>query len=187
LAVPVKWSDGYFFLESLDPPGVPATGIVRDVLEATARAELDELADATVPADDYDARLRAYREIVARQGQSTFRAALMNAYNGRCVVTGCDAPETLEAAHIRPYRGLESNTVNNGLLLRSDIHTLFDLRLLAIDPITRKAVLSRQLTGTQYESMSGYRIADPMAKWQRPGQDALERNWLEFVESEKVD
>jgi hypothetical protein len=43
LAVPVKWSDGYFFLESLDPPGAPVTDIVSDVLEATARVELDAM------------------------------------------------------------------------------------------------------------------------------------------------
>ena len=167
LAVPVKWSDGYFFLESLDPQASPVTDIVSDVLEATARAELDEVTAATVPADDYDARLRIYRQIVARRGQSGFRAALMDAYRGRCAVTGCDVPEALEAAHLRPYRGPESNTVPNGLLLRSDVHTLFDLRLLALDPTTRQLVVSKRLAGTQYESMSGHRVADPAADWQR--------------------
>ena len=186
LAAPVKWSDGYFFLESLDPPATPVTDIVGDVLEATARAEQDESAAAAVPADDYDARLRTYRQIVARRGQPSFRAALIDAYRGRCAITGCDVPAALEAAHLRPYRGPESNTVPNGLLLRSDVHTLFDLRLLALDPTTRQLVVSKRLTGTQYESMSGHRVADPAADWQRPSQDAIERHWHDFGESEQV-
>ena len=71
LALPVRWSDGYFFFESLDPPAAPVTDPVSDVLEATARAELEQ---ETPPGgegldDDYDARLRVFRQIVARRGQ----------------------------------------------------------------------------------------------------------------------
>jgi putative restriction endonuclease len=185
LAEPVDWSDGYFFLESLDPRGTPATDIISDILEATARADLDhEASEAAIPADDYDARLRIYRHIVARQGQSVFRAALMQAYQGRCAVTGCDAAMALEAAHLRPYRGPESNMVTNGLLLRSDIHTLLDLRLLALDPATRKIAVSKLLAGTQYEPLSGHRTAHPAEPWQHPSQDALDRNWRDFAQAE---
>jgi hypothetical protein len=136
LAVPLRWSDGFFFLESLNPRAIPVIDAVSDVLEATARAEEDgEEADGSKgPEDDYDARLRVVRQIVARQGQFAFRSALLEAYQGRCAVTGCDATAALEAAHLRPYRGPDSNTVTNGLLLRADIHTLLDLRLLAPDP-----------------------------------------------------
>ena len=116
--MPVRWADGHFFLQSLDPPGDPGTDIIADTLEAAARAGLDEAAATDIPADDYDARLRVVRQIVARQGQSAFRAALLEAYHGRCAITGCDAAAVLEAAHLRPYRGPESNTVPNGLLLR---------------------------------------------------------------------
>src|SRR5271155_3471993 len=42
----------------------------------------------------------------------------------------------LEAAHISPYRGLQSNHPQNGLLLRADLHSLFDLGMLAVDPLT---------------------------------------------------
>ncbi len=187
LAVPVRWSEGYFFLESLDPPGTPATDIINDILEATARTDLDrEASEAAIPSDDYDARLRTYRQIVARQGQSAFRVAIMQAYQGRCAVTGCDAAPTLEAAHLRPYRGPESNTVTNGLLLRSDIHTLLDLRLLAFDPATRKVAVSKLLAGTQYEALSGHRVAHPAEPGQHPSQDALNRNWRDFAQAEDV-
>ena len=50
----------------------------------------------------------------------------MDAYGGRCAITGYDVEEALQAAHIVPYLGPQSNTVNNGLLLRADVHNLFD-------------------------------------------------------------
>lgn len=82
--------------------------------------------------------------------------------------------------------GQDSNTVNNGLLLRTDIHTLLDLRLLAFDPDTRQVLLSRLLAGTQYEVLSGTRLAEPSAEWQRPSQEALLRLWHDFREAETL-
>ena len=73
------------------------------------------------------------------------------AATGKCAITGYEAAAALEAAHLRPYRGPDSNTVNNGLSLRADIHTLLDLRLLAIEPATRVIVISKLLAGTLYE------------------------------------
>jgi hypothetical protein len=121
-AMPVRWADGFFFFESLDPKAAPVTDPVSDVLEAAARAEVDQqtAADSGTLDDDYDARLRVYRQIVSRRGQSGFRAALLEADQGQCAITGCDAAAALEGAHLRPYQGPESNTVTNGLLLRAD-------------------------------------------------------------------
>ena len=186
LALPVQWSDGYFFFESLNPKAVPVIDPVTDVLVATARAEVDQQTanDAEALDDDYEARLRVYRQIVARQGQSGFRAALMEAYQGRCAITGYDAAPALEGAHLRPYRGPESNAVTNGLLLRAHIHTLFDLRLLALDPVTRNIVVSKLLAGTHYEALSTCRLAEPVAAWQRPNQEAVEIIWQSFCEAE---
>ena len=72
--------------------------------------------------------------IVYRRGQPEFRTALLQEFQYRCIITGCDAEAALEAAHIIPYCKTEDNTPQNGLLLRADIHTLFDLHLLAINP-----------------------------------------------------
>jgi hypothetical protein len=94
------------------------------------------------------------------------------------------ATAALEGAHLRPYRGPGSNAVTNGLLLRADIHTLFDLRLMAPDPVTRNIVVSKLLAGTQYEALSTSRLADPAAAWQRPNQEALEIIWQGFREAE---
>jgi putative restriction endonuclease len=186
LAMPVRWSDGRFFFESLNPKAVPVIDPVSDVLEAMASAAVDQetAADAGALDDDYDARLRVYRQIVSRRGQSGFRAALLEAYRGRCAVTGCDAAVALEGAHLHPYRGPESNTVTNGLLLRADIHTLFDLGLLAPDPVTRTIVVSKLLAGTQYAALSTLQLADPVAVSQRPNQETLEIIWQRFREAE---
>lgn len=140
---------------------------------------------AAAPLEDaYDARLRMYRQIVARRGQSAFRAALLDAYQNRCAITGCDAVPALEGAHLRPYRGPDSNVVTNGLLLRADIHTLFDLQLLAPAPRTRSIVVSKLLAGTQYEALSTSHLADPASVWQRPSNETLEIIWQHFRETE---
>jgi predicted restriction endonuclease len=93
--------------------------------------------DATVPspdpAEEADARRRMMRDIVAREGQGAFRGSLLVVYESVCAVTGCSEPQALEAAHIAPYLGEQTNVVNNGLLLRADIHTLFDKGLLTFD------------------------------------------------------
>jgi putative restriction endonuclease len=183
LALPVRWSDGYFFLQSLNPPAVPVIDPVSDILEATALSDVDRRAESEgIPADDYDARLR--RNIVARRGQSAFRAMLLEAYGGKCAITGCDASAALEAAHLRPYRGPDSHTVSYGLPLRADLHTLLYLRLLAIEPASRAIVVSKLLAGTQYEALSACRLADPVATWQRPSPEALGTAWQDFLDPE---
>jgi predicted restriction endonuclease len=155
--------------------------------QALAAAEQDvhqESAAEPLPADDYDARQRVLRQIVRRRGQPKFRSALMNAYSGRCAVTGYEAEDALEAAHLRSYKGPESNTLSNGLLLRVDIHTLLDLKLLAINPQPREIAVSKLLSATQYGSLSGQPITEPAMPSQRPSQDALDALWQEFTEEE---
>lgn len=92
-----------------------------------------------------DARERVLISIVRRQGQSQFRQQLLKAYKGKCAISGNDVEQALEAAHIIPYRGLETNTTSNGLLLRADLHTLFDLNLITIDPQTMKVLIAPKL------------------------------------------
>jgi hypothetical protein len=81
-----------------------------------------------------DSRQSAYQFIKKRRGQTGFRNALLDQYDRTCVISGCQITEILEAAHIKPYRGENDNHPENGLLLRSDLHTLFDLDLMGIEP-----------------------------------------------------
>jgi predicted restriction endonuclease len=98
---------------------------------------------------------------------------LLDAYGGSCAITGCNLALILEAAHVFPYKGAHTNVVGNGILLRTDIHTLFDLRLIAIDPDTRLILVSPDLDGTDYESLRGKTIRDAAKKSHRVSLDAL--------------
>lgn len=83
------------------------------VLTAAEEQVTKEAAAKPVPDSDYGARQRVYQQIVRRRGQGKFRSALVKAYAGGCAVTGNNATDALEAAHLIPYRGPESNTVTN--------------------------------------------------------------------------
>ncbi len=61
-----------------------------------------------------------------RIGQGAFKVSIIDAYNRRCSISGERTMPVLEAAHIRPYANAGPNSTKNGLLLRSDIHKLFD-------------------------------------------------------------
>jgi putative restriction endonuclease len=61
-----------------------------------------------------------------RVGQGSFRLLITDAYRRRCAVSGERTVPVLEAAHIKPYAESGPHAIANGLLLRSDIHRLFD-------------------------------------------------------------
>lgn len=80
-------------------------------------------------------RLNAYYESLTkhRLGQGAFRVMVTDAYHRECAITGEKVLPVLEAAHIKAFAEEGPNEVNNGILLRSDIHTLFDRGYLTID------------------------------------------------------
>jgi hypothetical protein len=71
-------------------------------------------------------RRRVQRTITERPGQDKFRKDILAASSCRCLLTGEKIPDVLEAAHIVPVEQKGSDHAENGLCLRSDIHTLFD-------------------------------------------------------------
>jgi len=70
----------------------------------------------------------------ARLGQGAFRVLVTDAYNRRCAITGERTLPVLEAAHIKPYVNEGPHHIDNGLLLRSDLHKLYDRGYLTINP-----------------------------------------------------
>ncbi|MCC5634116.1 HNH endonuclease [Nostoc sphaeroides CHAB 2801] len=121
-----------------------------------------------------DTRQRIGIDITRRQGQKDFRDKLLIAYNRRCAVTDCDVEQALEAAHIFPYKGNETNKICNGLILRSDIHTLFDLYLLTINAETYKVSLAPELKHTSYSELDGKKISLPKDIKLHPHKEALD-------------
>lgn len=132
------------------------------------------------PEGTADAHGAVARQIKARRGQQAFRDALLAAYGGRCAVTGCPVPDVLEAAHIHPYRGEETNHPSNGLLLRADLHTLLDCGLLAVDPDGFRVVVAPSIRGSAYGKLHGRALRKRAAGWPEPSAEALRLGFEEF-------
>ncbi|MGQ0589825.1 MAG: HNH endonuclease [Sphingosinicella sp.] len=122
------------------------------------------------PKNVVDGRAKVLAEVTRRQGQFRFRNDLIAAYGGKCAITGCSVLPLLEAAHIYPYRGHETNDVTNGLLLRADIHTLFDLGLIAVLP-NHELDICASLNDTVYADLD--RLTPPKSAKKHPSPDAL--------------
>ncbi len=136
--------------KTIDFENITSFREVEEINNITNRIENEDWKEE----DFEDSRKRIEQSIVQRQGQPQFREKLLKEYSRKCVITGCDAEQVLEAAHIRPYVGEESNQVENGLLLRADIHTLFDRYLITIDPKTYKICIAPKLMETTYRSLN---------------------------------
>ena len=76
-----------------------------------------------------------------------------------------------------PYLGDHTNVVANGLLMRADLHTLFDLGLLRIAPKDRLVVLDEALQGSEYKRFHGVALALPIAQRDAPSVDNLAHAW----------
>jgi hypothetical protein len=102
---------------------------------------------------------KTLREIMSRRGQADFRQGLIQKFNGKCCITGCQVEAVLEAAHIISHASEPSYDTANGLLLRADIHTLFALDLLGIDG-TGAVRIHPTLRGSSYETYVGHKISE---------------------------
>lgn len=97
---------------------------------------------------------RVLRAIMTRRGQTPFRKKLLTAYECKCAITSCTEREVLEAAHIIPFSETQDYPTSNGILLRADIHVLFDLFLVSISPQTGKIAVSHRLS-EEYQKYNG--------------------------------
>jgi putative restriction endonuclease len=147
----------------------------------------DADSDAFDPDSANDRRERAIRAIRIHRGQPAFRAALLKGYGSRCVISGCAIVDVLEAAHIVPYAGPLTNDVRNGLLLRSDLHTLFDCDLLAVHPKTRRVVIAENLKSSTYSQFADRRLRLPLGDDSLgPSTKALQTRFAHFQKLRKL-
>ena len=126
----------------------------------------------------HDLRSRVEAVHVERPGQGTFRLRLLEAYGRQCAVTGEHAVPVLDAAHIQPYLGPASNHPQNGIVLRSDLHRLYDKGYVTVTPDLRLEVSSRLRdefeNGKHYYQMVGREIHVPRERRLAPSVEALE-------------
>jgi putative restriction endonuclease len=120
-----------------------------------------------------DPRLAPYR-----LGQRSFQAVVLNAYHRQCAISGTHISPVLQAAHIRPVTSGGEHRLDNGLLLRSDVHTLFDRGYIGVDPSYRLRVSPRLRedfgNGEQFYAQAGQVIALPDHRIDRPNREFLE-------------
>jgi putative restriction endonuclease len=116
--------------------------------------------------------------IKSRLGQGAFRILVIGAYKRKCAISGEKALPVLQAAHIRPFNEQGPNSVNNGLLLRSDLHILFDRGYITVSP-EYKIEVSRRIkeefnNGKHYYAFHGKEFnALPKIIEERPSLDYI--------------
>ena len=118
-------------------------------------------------------------EVDVRLGQGAFRVLVTDAYDRRCAMTGENTLPVLEAAHIRPYSDDGPHCIDNGLLLRSDMHILFDKGLLTLTPELRWEVSGeirqQYANGKLYYGYHGQELRSmPKTQNEQPSREFLE-------------
>lgn len=135
------------------------------------------LGDQTLRHVEEAARFGRSQLTSPRLGQGVFRAAVLDAYDRACAIKHEHSIPVLEAAHILPYAAGGTHEVSNGLLLRADVHKLFDAGYVTVTPEARFEV-SRRLrddfdNGRVYYGMHGQPIALPARSSMRPSPERL--------------
>ncbi|WP_201797811.1 HNH endonuclease [Photobacterium rosenbergii] len=174
-----EWKDGYFKIDGFSAQGKVNTAYT-DGQYQTQLEGIDNKTEGYEPSSTEDGREKTFQSICKRRGQKRFRNSLIRAYGGACAITGTNVESVLEAAHITPYNGEESNHITNGILLRADIHTLWDLGLIAIDESNFTVIVNDSLMGTVYEELSTQKIKLPKDASEWPSVKCLSYHRNEF-------
>lgn len=184
VAGPADWADQTVANKRYDTTVGEGRRIWRDCLERAALVApalvIDPAARGTVaePAPRYGAET----VVRPRLGQGTFRYAVEAAY-GQCAVTGEHSRPALDAAHIIPFASDGPHEVSNGILLRADVHRLFDAGYVTVTPEYRFRVgdsLREDFSnGRSYYPLDGKRIVVPADPRFQPDRARLERHGAE--------
>jgi len=118
---------------------------------------------------------RVFREVKQRLGQGALREVLLKIYSGKCAISGCQVVEVLEAAHIDPWCSTGSCHPSNGLLLRADLHTLFDRDLIGIEPESHVVHIAPSIRETEYGEFHGITMQTPNDQASMPHPEVLKQ------------
>lgn len=150
-----------------------------------AQADLDDETLKENSAQGYFGGLYLAKQILSRRGQKKFRDALIKRYGPRCMISDCKLLDIIEAAHIVPFKDEKRHAVANGILLRSDLHTLFDLNLIGINPDTLEIFLSDKVRSIEeYQQFHKHQLAlnEPVDF----SKEYLTLKWGQFCEKHKL-
>lgn len=115
--------------------------------------------------------------VLPRLGQGAFRIIVADAYERRCALSSSHVLHVLESAHIKPFAVSGTHSPTNGILLREDIHTLFDLGYITVTPEYKVEVSTKIKkefdNGKEYYSMHGNPIHLPALEQFRLSREML--------------
>ena len=160
------------------------SSFVSDELSVLDKARLRELQRLAV--EDGDERIKRLMHTAKREQQKRFRQEVYAAYDGKCAACGTEIYDILQAAHIDDFRGRKSQIVQNGVLLRVDIHMLYDANLLGIEPGSHRIVLAGSADLAPYEYLSDAQLRVPRERRLWPDDELLEIHYRRFVAQQAV-
>ena len=115
--------------------------------------------------------------VTPRLGQGAFRIAITEAYGRQCALTDGKVLPALDAAHIRPFSDGGSHSISNGILLRKDIHSVFDSGYATIDEnhifVVSEKVRDVFNNGNEYRRLHGQKIRLPNSTGYFPSQESI--------------
>ena len=169
IPVPTSWSPNIVSFKTYDTGDAEGLALWEAVSDRLVRNDTYGLSD--------EVRFGVPHLVKPRLGQGAFRILVTDIYGRRCAVTQERTLPALEAAHIRPYSDGGEHEAPNGLLLRRDIHSLFDTGYVTVTPDLHFEV-SRRIreefdNGRHYYALHGQRITVPDLASQRPDSGAL--------------
>ena len=175
IPVPAGWAPNIVQGRGYESHGDGAA-LWQAVVEATRLG--DRVESPTMLPEEDGPRFGAEFLTRARLGQGAFRVLVTDAYQRRCAVTGEKTLPVLEAAHIKPYACEGPHRVQNGLLLRSDLHKLFDLGYVTVTPEFDMEVSSKLRedwsNGREYYAWHGKKLTHlPVEQFLQPARDFL--------------
>jgi len=177
IQVPADWSPNIVQGKTYDTAEPHGARLWEQVRGAMMLAAGRDAAKSELPlVAEESARYGNQYLVRPRLGQGGFRVLVTEAYQRRCAVTGERVLPVLEAAHIRPYRESGPHRVDNGILLRADLHALFDQGYITVTPDMHVEVSHRIHddfdNGKEYLAMHGRRlVALPAQKLEWPSEE----------------
>ncbi len=175
VAPPTDWSTNLTRGKSYDTESGEGADLWARVMSALHLSKAPAATGISEPSAPYGSPTLIQR----RLGQGAFRVMVTDAYERRCVVTGERTLPVLEAAHIKPYNLVHTHELSNGILLRSDLHTLFDLGYLTVTPDDLRVRVSRRIhdefaNGRDYYALDGREVRLPQAPYPSPSREMLD-------------
>lgn len=163
IPVPEDWKPNIVQGKTYDTDTLIGKRLYRQVQERLNRSISIDNASYIIREDNATNRYGSGQIVYPRIGQGTFKVLVTEAYHRRCAITGEKTLPVLEASHIIPYSYGGPHSITNGLLLRKDLHALFDRGYITIDENLRIEVSKRIKedygNGQEYYSYHGKKLA----------------------------